>query len=651
MAVLALSGCGRTRTLSYGDPKVELTPDELDLGTTLPGKKLVGELLLQNTSRRDVTGISFSIEAERAGQFVVEGVPTSLGWGKSVALEVSYLGEMPPRSDEARLTITSNALVVSARLFGRTLDPCEVALCDPAPDVCHSRGRCEEGRCVHDVLVGKSCDDQDRCTVSDVCGLDGVCRGSQVECAGPPSPTCLDADTLSTWESPGTCTQGGCTYGRVLTKCPFGCRSGACFDPCAQVTCNSPPSVCHKPTGTCVAQLPLGRCVYELDNGKGCNDGDPCSVQDTCSEGVCRGTPMVCQTPPAPTCLDADNSEVHDPVGVCQAGVCVYAKRSVFCPIACLRGQCMASCTTSFVAGSGVDGYLEGAASNARFSTPYSLTVDASGVIFVNDTGNGRVRQIANGVVSTPPGGSGFSGNHDVVLDGAGGLLVAEIGRVVRVFNGVQTTVAGTGPLSPGFRDGPAAQAQFGQEVSVCGTSSGTVFVADAENQRIRMVQNGQVSTYAGVGFPGQVNGPNALASFNHPHELVFANGVLYVPDTSNHSVRTVSATTTATLAGNGTPGFSNGAPLAARFNNPLDLALDPEGAVYVADSGNHCIRRISPTRVTTFAGTCQFPGYQEGPAFTARFRAPAGIAITSAAELFISDTENNRIRRIDCLP
>jgi hypothetical protein len=108
---------------------------------------------------------------------------------------------------------------------------------------------------------------------------------------------------------------------------------------------------------------------------------------------------------------------------------------------------------------------------------------------------------------------------------------------------------------------------------------------------------------------------------------------------------------TTTTIAGNGVTGMTNGTLAQARFNTPLDTDVDVEGAIYVADTDNHCIRRISPTRVTTFAGVCGAQGYQEGPAATARFRDPAGVAVSKGDVFFISDMENNRIRRIDCKP
>ncbi len=652
VSILCLLSCGRTGLLDFGSPKLSAAPRELDLGEGFPlGTPLTGEVTLTSVGRVDVSALRAEWQQTSRGLFTVEPAPATLKWDQSVTLKVTYQPTLPPSDDVAQLLIASNALPITITVRARTLDPCNPTHCNlDGESQCVSDARCVAGVCVKTPRTGQSCNDSDACTLSDVCTAQGLCAGQPVVCDMPPPTACVDANTLATF-SAGACTaQGQCRYEPTLETCPFGCRDNKCFDPCAGVTCNTPPSQCHEMMGECVPQLPIGICRYDLEPGKACTDGNSCSVQDTCNEqGACVGQPMVCHSPPSPRCTDEDHSEVYDTAGTCVAGMCTYTKRTDFCGIACLRGQCMASCAVSLVAGSGVDGFREGAAAEARFSTPYSLVVADNGDVYVNDTGNAAVRLIRGGQVSTPAGASNLPGPHDVALDGSGGLLVGSQGGVVRIVNGSQTRIAGNGVGGPAV-DGPVATAGFGKEVSVLGSSGGSIFVADADNHVVRRVQNGQVTTFAGSGRIGWADGPNLSAEFSHPHELAFLGNDLIVPDALTHTIRRLSSTTTSTVAGNGVPGSTNGSLGAARFNTPLDVAVDPQGAIYVADSGNGCIRRISSTRVTTFAGICGSPGYQEGNASMARFRDPAGVAVSTQAVFFISDMQNHRVRRIDCV-
>jgi NHL repeat len=653
LVLLSLSACGRSGLFDYGPPRLELSPSILDLGGALPDAEISGELVLTNTGKVPVTGIQLGLSSPTRGLFVLGPAPSRLDWGESARVLVTYKGKLPPLSDAVTVSATSDAAKSLATVLAETIDPCDPVACKPARSVCEGEGRCVQGACVHEAFPGKVCDDGSRCTTQDRCNAAGLCGGDALQCSQPPPQRCVSSSTLAKFPA-GMCAAatGLCEYPQVLETCQWGCVNDRCFDPCAGVVCNTPPSGCHKPVGTCRPQLPTGVCSYDLDDGKACDDGDPCTVTDTCGNAVCKGSPMVCKSPPAPRCLDPDNSEVHDPNGQCVAGACVYTRRTDFCGIACLRGQCMASCETQLVAGNGVAGYLEGFGAGARVNDPYSLVVDANGTVFVNDTGNGAVRQIVGQTVSTVPGGSGLDGPHDVALDGSGGLLVGARGRVTRIVNGQQSTVAGNGVGGPAI-DGPAATAQFGNEVSVFGASGGEVWVADADNHRIRRITGGQVTTFAGSTQGAWVDGPNLVARFNHPHELILHQGSLYVPDALNHAVRRVNiaSQTTTTVVGNATAGSTNGSLAAARLNTPLDMSVDPEGAFYVADTSNHCIRRISPTRVTTFAGICGGQGYSEGAALSARFRDPAGVAVSSTAAFYVSDTGNQRIRRIDCKP
>ena len=160
------------------------------------------------------------------------------------------------------------------------------------------------------------------------------------------------------------------------------------------------------------------------------------------------------------------------------------------------------------------------------------------------------------------------------------------------------------------------------------------------------------VSTLAGTGTAGRLNGPGATAQFNIPRGLtVDARGNVYVADTENHLIRKISpAGVVSTIAGTGSRGYANAAnPLSAAFARPRGLALDPAGNLYIADSDNAVIRRLDAATgaVTTVAGN-GYPGYLDAPGTIAEFRSPTGIVRDAAGNLYIGDTGNFRVRKID---
>jgi hypothetical protein len=159
-------------------------------------------------------------------------------------------------------------------------------------------------------------------------------------CTTPRAPACLDATRLQTYDNPGVCNGGRCVYTQQTITCGAGgCANNACqTDPCASVTCNTPPSVCYGSGGTCSQ----GSCSYP-PNQASCNDNDACTDGDTCSGGVCSGVPKLCNTPDADTCRDANTATVHDRVGRCAAGACSYPVHYVSCPAGCDAGACKPS--------------------------------------------------------------------------------------------------------------------------------------------------------------------------------------------------------------------------------------------------------------------------------------------------------------------
>lgn len=217
------------------------------------------------------------------------------------------------------------------------------------------------------------------------------------------------------------------------------------------------------------------------------------------------------------------------------------------------------------------------------------------------------------------------------------------------------TTIAGS--ATPGFADGNGPNARFQKLSSIAIGPDDTIYVADANNQRIRMVrQSGgaapttwTVSTLAGSGNAGFAEGTGGAAMFNNPQGIaVGPTGIVYVADTANNRVRRIATDgTVSTLAGDGTPGLQNGPGNQARFNAPQGVAADSAGNVYVADTGNSAVRKIDPAgTVTSLAGDGSV-GSNDSPG--ARFDGLIGIAVDGQSVfVYLADSGNHRIRRLD---
>lgn len=267
--------------------------------------------------------------------------------------------------------------------------------------------------------------------------------------------------------------------------------------------------------------------------------------------------------------------------------------------------------TVTTVAGSGA----------GQFDRPRGIAVDKRGTVFVADTGNNRIRRIApDGAITTFAGsdspGLGAGGLSDgqgsaaqfrlpegIAIDGSGNLYVADTGNnAVRkvTADGAVTTLAGGsgGPNSAGFADGPAASARFNAPRGVAVDGAGNVYVADTLNERIRKIApGGIVSTVAGSGDQGTASGSAAAARFSNPDGIaVDEAGNLYVSDNSSFRLRKILPSgIVIDLAGSAREGFQDGAPDTAEFDFPAGVAVDGSGNVFVADSGNNRIRKISP--------------------------------------------------------
>jgi hypothetical protein len=319
-------------------------------------------------------------------------------------------------------------------------------------------------------------------------------------------------------------------------------------------------------------------------------------------------------------------------------------------------------------------GSVDGTGSAAWFKDPTGIAVDSAGNVYVADTGNNTIRKITGGgLVTTLAGLAGSLGSADgtgnaarfnapwgVAVDSAGNLYVADrYNDTIRKItsSGVVTTLAGVvGRALTG--DGPGSAAGFSSPGGIAVDSAGNLYVADYGNSTIRKITSGGVvTTLAGsAGVTGSADGTGSAARFKNPSGVaVDSAGNVYVADTWNNTIRKItSAGVVTTLAG--LPGsdqtWADGTGSAARFDQPTGIAVDSAGNIYVADLLNDTIRKItSGGVVTTLAGLVQGGGgtlgWNDGTGIAAEFHYPSGVAVDSAGNVFVADTYNSEIRKI----
>ena len=323
-----------------------------------------------------------------------------------------------------------------------------------------------------------------------------------------------------------------------------------------------------------------------------------------------------------------------------------------------------------------------GAATQASLNNPYGVAVDAKGNVYIADRDNHRIRRVGpDGIITTVAGSgatgfreAGFSGDGGpatqarlnfpggVAVDEKGNLYIADTNnyRIRRVGpEGIITTLAGTGKGGFSGDGGPAAQASLDSPIGVAVDAAGSVYIADAGNDRIRRVSpDGIITTIAGGGsFLGD-GGPAIQAILDGPIGVaVDAKGDVYIADKVNHRVRRVGSDgVITTFAGTGPTGYGKGGfsgdggpAVQAQLNFPSGIAVDAKGNVYIADTGNHRIRLVGPDGIiTTFAGTgkTDFSG-DGGPATQASLKNPYGVAVDAKGVVYIADSNNQRIRRV----
>jgi hypothetical protein len=330
-------------------------------------------------------------------------------------------------------------------------------------------------------------------------------------------------------------------------------------------------------------------------------------------------------------------------------------------------------------AGNGQIGFIDTNGVDARFTKPQTLVAKGTTALFVSDGGDHRIRRIGLGVAGNPVttiAGTGASGFRDgigqaaafnairgLAMDGQGFLYVSDSGNtcirrvdLTDLSNAVVTTFAGVHGAA-GHKDDLASAATF-NGVGGLAVVGNTLYVADANNRCIRAIDlaspGNPVTTYAGSGTNGVLDGPATTAQFKAPDGLAAdGQGNLFVSDTASHSIRMISAIDPAhgvkTIAGSGNALFQNGNGTSASFNGPKAMAIGPDGNLYVSDTGNNAVRVIKLADplypVTTYAGT-GVSGFVDAAAPNAQFKINEGITWVGSG-LYLADGGNVRIRNI----
>ena len=335
--------------------------------------------------------------------------------------------------------------------------------------------------------------------------------------------------------------------------------------------------------------------------------------------------------------------------------------------------------TITTVVGTGTYGFSGdgGPSAAAQIASPLYVTTDGSRNVYVDDGGNQRIRKIdrATSTIATVAGGTGddepataadLLSPRDVIVDRTGNLFIADQFnhriRKVDALTGMITTIAGTGIGGYGGDGGPATSAKLYSPFGIAMDGSGNLYIAEADNFRVRKVDasTGVITTFAGngtEGFSGD-GGPAAAASLGQVLGIAIdPSGNVFIADPLNLRIRRVDAATQriTTVAGGGNTSDigDNGPATSAQLSLAEGVATDSTGNLYVADTGHHRIRKIDASTgiITTIAGsgTIGFGG-DGGPAVAAAMTYPSRVAVDSRGDVFVADTRNHRIRRIDAL-
>jgi hypothetical protein len=328
------------------------------------------------------------------------------------------------------------------------------------------------------------------------------------------------------------------------------------------------------------------------------------------------------------------------------------------------------------IAGNGTQGYSGdgGMATSAELNGPVGIIFDSSGVLYIADANNNRIRKINSlGIITTiaGTGTSGYSGDNisttsaelnipvGLTIDNLDNLFIAdENNNRIRKVNssGIITTIAGNGTSGYSGDNGFATTAELNTPADIAIDNIGNLYIADGLNNAVRKINTiGIITTIAGTGTAGY-SGDNMLATsteLNGPIGLVSDTfGNFFIADTQNNRIRKINtAGIITTIAGTGVVGYAgdNGQATSAKLNTPCGMIFDAAGNLYIADTWNNAVRKIDTTGViTTVVGTGTAGYNGDGIAATsAQLYKPAGLVFDKSGNLYISDYGNNRIRKV----
>jgi sugar lactone lactonase YvrE len=317
--------------------------------------------------------------------------------------------------------------------------------------------------------------------------------------------------------------------------------------------------------------------------------------------------------------------------------------------------------TVKTIAGRDSAGYVDASDTNAMFNHPSGIAVDGNGNLFITDASNHRIRQISPpAMVSTLAGadsgyaegygnGSRFYYPRGIAIDMSGKLYVADSmnSRIRKIDGNLVSTFSGKGPA--GSTDGLKDSSLYRKPSGITVSTLGAVFIADAGNNRIRKINTDGLVTTLGGNIAGYAEGTSDICLFNNPLGIaVDVLGNVYVADANNNRIRKIRVDgVTSTFAGSGAVGSQDGTGSFAQFNHPTGLAIDAKGNLYVADAGNNKIRKINTLgEVSTWAGSGT-AGHADTTAPYAQFKNPKGVAVDAKGNVYVADELNNRIRKI----
>ncbi|OQB29317.1 MAG: Serine/threonine-protein kinase PknD [Bacteroidetes bacterium ADurb.Bin174] len=286
-------------------------------------------------------------------------------------------------------------------------------------------------------------------------------------------------------------------------------------------------------------------------------------------------------------------------------------------------------------------GYTDGSLSEAQFDQPQALLFDESGNLYVAENNNEAVRKITpEGTVSTLTTEKIYWPFQMTLADGKLYVMQRAISSYI---NQIDMTTGAVTITSYG---------SYNYSLGLCSDAAGNLYVSDYHSIYKVPTDTRQKTLLAGGGSEsGFINGTGSAARFNYPgYMAIDASGNIYVTDGENHAIRKITpAGVVTTLAGSGTAGSADGTGAAASFNRPSGIAIGPDGHLYISESGNHTIRKITLPDgvVTTIAGIAGTSGNDNGSGASATFYTPRGLAFDAVGNLYVADYSNDQIRKI----